>query len=325
MRWIVYGAGAIGATIGARLQLAGADVELIARGEHGARMARDGLTFVDPGGRTQLAVRVSEHPRDLRPQPEDVVLLCMKTQHTASALDDLRAAGFGATPVVCVQNGVANEPLVLRRMPQVYASVVNLPAQHLEPGVVVTFAAAPGAGVLDTGCYPEGVDDRARAIASGFTAAGFVAEADPDVMARKRAKLLLNLGNALELLLADGDDRRTAARVLRREGEAAFAAAGWRVMPLREFVDRSGDQVRRGEVPDVPHVGGSTWQSLQRGSASSEIDFFNGEVALQGRLHGVPTPVNATVLRLSLEVVAGQRAPRAMGWDELSRLSQAPQ
>jgi len=38
----------------------------------------------------------------------------------------------------------------------------------------------------------------------------------------------------------------------------------------------------------------STWQSLARGS-SHEVDFLNGEVALLGRLHGVPTPFNAAI------------------------------
>ena len=38
--------------------------------------------------------------------------------------------------------------------------------------------------------------------------------------------------------------------------------------------------------------GGSTWQSLRRGTGDVEIDYLNGEISLLGRRHGVPTPVN---------------------------------
>jgi 2-dehydropantoate 2-reductase len=42
--------------------------------------------------------------------------------------------------------------------------------------------------------------------------------------------------------------------------------------------------------------GGSTWQSLQRGTGSVEADFLNGEIVALGRRYGVPTPVNAQLL-----------------------------
>ena len=42
---------------------------------------------------------------------------------------------------------------------------------------------------------------------------------------------------------------------------------------------------------------GSTRQSLVRGTGSAETDYLNGEIVLLGRLHGVPTPVNAAVRR----------------------------
>ena len=44
-RYVVYGAGAVGGVIGARLHLAGHDVTLVARGEHLARIRSDGLVL----------------------------------------------------------------------------------------------------------------------------------------------------------------------------------------------------------------------------------------------------------------------------------------
>jgi 2-dehydropantoate 2-reductase len=46
VRVAIYGAGAIGALLGARLAEAGCDVSLIARGEHLAAIRRDGLRII---------------------------------------------------------------------------------------------------------------------------------------------------------------------------------------------------------------------------------------------------------------------------------------
>ncbi|WUJ19490.1 hypothetical protein OHS70_07955 [Streptomyces sp. NBC_00390] len=43
---------------------------------------------------------------------------------------------------------------------------------------------------------------------------------------------------------------------------------------------------------DGSRTGGSTWQSLVRGTGSIETDHLNGEMVLLGRQQGVPTPVN---------------------------------
>ena len=66
---------------------------------------------------------------------------------------------------------------------------------------------------------------------------------------------------------------------------------------------------------------GSTFQSLSRGT-STEADLLNGEIVLLGRLHGVPTPVNA-LLQQTCRVLARDGAPPRSGdaSDLLARLS----
>ena len=63
--------------------------------------------------------------------------------------------------------------------------------------------------------------------------------------------------------------------------------------------------------------GGSTWQSLARGLASVETDYLNGEIVLLGRLHGVPTPANELMQRLTAQaardgIEAGSVDPDAL-------------
>jgi 2-dehydropantoate 2-reductase len=66
-----------------------------------------------------------------------------------------------------------------------------------------------------------------------------------------------------------------------------------------------------GEIGGRPRGGGSTWQSVVRGTGSIEVDYLNGEIVLQGRLLGVPTPVNALLVELAWQTVREGRQP---GW-----------
>jgi 2-dehydropantoate 2-reductase len=107
MRYIVYGAGAIGGVVGARLFQQGLEVVLIARGDHLSAIRRDGPTSQSPVGSVRLRVPVLGHLSEVAFRgAEDVVLLTTKTQDNAQALGDLRHAAGAQTPVVCLQNGV---------------------------------------------------------------------------------------------------------------------------------------------------------------------------------------------------------------------------
>ncbi|MCH8162086.1 MAG: ketopantoate reductase family protein, partial [Chloroflexi bacterium] len=136
MRYIIYGAGAVGGVIGGRLFQNGRDVVLIARGSHLEALRRNGLTLQSASETAQLQIATAGSPAEIEFQDGDAVLLTMKTQDTEAALDELRAAAGGSVPVFCAQNGVENERLALRRFQNVYAITVMLPAAHMEPGVV---------------------------------------------------------------------------------------------------------------------------------------------------------------------------------------------
>ena len=46
-----------------------------------------------------------------------------------------------------------------------------------------------------------------------------------------------------------------------------------------------------------------------RGTGDIEADYLNGEIVLLGRLHGVPTPLNATFQQLPNELAAARCEP----------------
>ena len=319
-RYVVYGAGAVGGTIGARLRQAGHDVSLIARGPHLAALQSGGLRFRTPDEDVTLPIAAVGAPAELDWRAGDVVILAMKTQDTPAALAALAAAATSEVAVVCAQNGVENERLTLRAFPNTYGVCVMLPAAHLEPGVVEAYG-APRSGLLDVGRYPSGVDAVAERIAIDLSGAGFSSEAVPDIMRLKYRKLIMNLGNAIEA--AAGTAARTSDLYAKAaaEGEAVLAAAGIEAASAEEDTARRGDLMRMRPVGGKRRDGGSTWQSLARGAGAIESDYLNGEIVLLGRQHGIPTPVNEALQRVANRMAAERRPPGSMTLEELEALS----
>ncbi len=310
-RFIVYGAGAVGGTIGGRLFQHGHDVVLVARGAHGWACRERGLRLRSADADETLAVPVVLQPDELTMGEADIVILAMKTQDTLAALESLAEVALPSTPVVCAQNGVENERLALRRFPNVHAMCVMLPAAHLEPGVVEV-SSSPTAGILDIGRYPEGVDEVTVEVAGALDGSGFSSVAVPDVMRRKYAKLLMNLGNALEAACGAEGRRSPLVTLARDEARACFAAAGIDASSDEEDRERRGDLLQVKPIDGRARGGGSTWQSLARSAGRTEVDYLNGEVVLLGRWHGVPTPVNALLQSVANRMARSKAAPGSM-------------
>jgi 2-dehydropantoate 2-reductase len=72
-----------------------------------------------------------------------------------------------------------------------------------------------------------------------------------------------------------------------------------------------------GAVAGVTRTGGSSTQSLKRGTGSIETDTLNGEIVLLGRLHGVPTPLNAGLVAVGRELAAKGAQPGSLTETEL--------
>jgi 2-dehydropantoate 2-reductase len=324
MRFVIYGAGAIGGTIGGRLFEAGHDVTLIARGAHAEVLRTRGLELASTAGSAVLPVPTVEGPAEAGLQPGDVVLLAMKSQDTAAAVaaltTEVPAAVAAELVVVCAQNGVENERVVLRSLPRVYGMAVLCPATHLEPGRVLVHS-SPVSGLLDLGPYPaRPVDDTAGAIAAALGGSTFDAHALDDIMRWKYRKLILNLANAAIAVCGPVDGIGALLRIVQAEGEACLAAAGLEVASRDEDRERRGDLLKIEPVEGGQRPGGSSWQSLARGLGSIETDYLTGEIVLLGRLHGVPTPANELLQRLANEMAHERRAPGGLTVDEVLAL-----
>jgi len=319
MRYVIYGAGAIGGGVGARLAQHGHTPVLIARGAHLAAMQRDGLRLRAPGEDFRVRVTAVGHPSEVDWHGDEFVILTMKGQDTAGALADLLAAAGPDVPVACAQNGVENERQAARSFAHVYAMLVQMPATYLEPGEVILNGVSCS-GILDAGVYPAGLDDRIREVCADLTAAGFIADPDPDVLRMKYAKLLnVNLGNAVQAICGPDAPADELQQRLKDEAYAAYAAAGIECVSSEQFWARDA-QMTRGDVEGFKRSAGSTWQSLVSGR-SLETDYLNGEIVLLGTLHGVPTPANRAIQVCSARAIRERLAPGAITVDEVLALA----
>ncbi|WP_369036690.1 ketopantoate reductase family protein [Streptomyces adonidis] len=330
MRYIIIGTGAVGGAIGGRLAGAGHEVVLVARGAQYEALRTHGLRLVTPDGQHTYRLPTVDGPAGLGElRADDVLVLAVKTQDSEGALaawGPAPVAGGGTAverlPLLCAQNGVEGPRLALRRFRHVYGVCVWLPATYVEPGVV-SAAGAPLTGILHLGRYPHGTDDTLRRIAADLEKTAFEAPVVADVTRWLYAKLLTNLGNAVRALsgAADSAESERLRQRVYAEGGSVLAAAGIPYTSAEEEKARRGDRITLRPLPGVEAGGGSTWQSLARGTGTIETDYLNGEIVFLGRLHGVPTPLNELLQRLAGTFARERRPAGSLPSAELVRLA----
>jgi 2-dehydropantoate 2-reductase len=323
MRYVVYGAGAVGGVIGGHLALADRETTLVARGEHLKRIRAGGLRLDTGSGMHVLNAPATNTAADVDWGSDTVCILAVKTHQAGAALDDLAAHAPASTPIFCATNGVVTEHAALRLFPRVYGICVMLPSSHLEPGVVIA-KCHPVPGILDLGRFPEGTDHLTGAVSADLREAGFGSVPRSDIMAWKYRKLLMNVGNGVDAACAPGEAADELARRAQHEGEEAIRAAGLPLVTEEHDKRRRGDilQRRAGAAPP----GGSTWQSVTRGTGSTEVDYLAGEIVLLGRLHGLPTPACELIQQVTNDLARRGAAARSLdAADLLTRLHWPPE
>ena len=311
MRFVVYGAGAIGGVIGGRLvaarprrrpDRARCAPRSAARARVADRRSRARRDLAGARGRRSV--------RDRRSTVRDVVILAMKTQDTELALRTLVANASPDAAIVCAQNGVENERLALRHFAGVYAMCVMCPAQHVEPGVVEA-ASDPIAGLLgprllSVGCRRPCRCDRVRVVGVGIRVGAAARHHALEVHEavdepRQRGRGVVRTGRC----------RRRRAVAARSERRRSCAARGGDRRRVRGKKIASGaGTLQPRPIGGAPRGGGSSWQSLRRGTGSIESDYLNGEIVVLGRMHGVDTPVNALLQRRGQRSRPHRRRPR---------------
>jgi 2-dehydropantoate 2-reductase len=324
MRFVVFGAGAIGSGIGGHLHRTGHDVLLVGRPAHVDRIRLHGLQLVTADETYTLSPAAVSSAASVGFTAGDVLLLCVKSQDTDRALVEIRAAGGDpqTLPILCCQNSVTNEPAAARYFKRVYGVLIVVPGIFLEPGVIFNNSLG-NAGFIEVGQFPDGADALSQDVAGALSAASYAAYANPKVMATKTGKMFSNLGNAMGAITdGQGDSTNYMAQV-RREAERCLRAAGIAFEPPDAFEKRSREQHRQSPLPPGVRNLGSSWQSLQRGLGTIEADYLNGEIVRLGRIHAIPTPYNEVLQEVANAMAARREKPGKYTAQDLESLAEA--
>ncbi|RVB74525.1 oxidoreductase, partial [Mesorhizobium sp. M7A.F.Ca.CA.004.06.1.1] len=105
MKITIFGAGAIGGYLAAKLAITGrTDLSIVARGAHLEAIKADGLRLIEDGQEISVPVRAAAKADELGAQ--DYVVLALKAHSLSPALDQIAPLLGDHTSVVTMQNGV---------------------------------------------------------------------------------------------------------------------------------------------------------------------------------------------------------------------------
>jgi len=189
MHIAVMGAGAVGGYFGARLASAGHDVAFIARGRHLEAMRREGLRVISPAG--DLRVQNARFTADTNDVGiVDLILLCVKSYDTESAVASLRPMMSDDSVILSLQNGIDNPEKIARLWDRqrILPGVVYIGAGIDSPGVVRHSAG----GKIIFGRLEGGAVATAKSIAQTLIGADIPCELDRDIQKVQWTKLLWN-------------------------------------------------------------------------------------------------------------------------------------
>ena len=104
MKICIFGAGAIGGYLGAKLAAHGTDVSLVARGAHLDAMRTNGLRLIEETGETNVSVTASSDPQDLGEQ--DYLLITLKAHSVPPMVEKMAPLIGKHTTILSCVNGV---------------------------------------------------------------------------------------------------------------------------------------------------------------------------------------------------------------------------
>jgi 2-dehydropantoate 2-reductase len=296
LKFAVLGAGALGSAMGGVLTEAGNEVYLITRNQaHVEAIAVRGLTLRTAGLDRTIEAQASTEVTAAG--VVDCVIILVKSAQTREAMASAMSLLGPETIVMSLQNGLGHEDIlgeVVGRN-RVLAGKTYCGGQFLAPGHVIC-----GTQEREThiGELNGEISSRVQKIADTFNAAGLLTLVSNNIMGTIWDKLLINVATgALSGVtgLCYGDLYQLP------ELEACAMAA---VAEAMQVAQARGVKISIAEPNQAWRMAGaglpfefkaSILQSLERG-ARTEVDYINGAVVRLGLQHGVPTPVNSTLL-----------------------------
>lgn len=313
MRIVVIGAGAMGGLIGTRLAVTGHHVTLYDTwDEHVAAIERSGILITEYDD-SILRFRIPATTTPPALDGVDLVLVFVKSYHTASALRPFAARLPADTFVLSLQNGLDNLDLIRAALPgheRIILGTTAHGAALLGPGRLRH--TGKGATMIGDPAQPGNRRFDLTPISRALTRAGFETTVAENIHTAIWDKLIVNVAiNALTALTG------------LRNGELLDDPELQPV--IAQLVDESVNVMRAAGVPVGTHDHLAYARKVMRDTAlnqssmlqdvrncrRTEIDSINGAVTRLGAELGVATPLNRllTVLVHNRERAARREQP----------------
>ncbi len=338
MRWLVWGAGAIGGTLAAFLVRAGHDVTVVDTvSAHVDAISRDGLQISGPIESFTMPMPAFT-PETIR-GTWDMIVLATKAHHTESAVRALLPCLSANGCVISAQNGL-NELIIARMVgdARTVGAFVNFGADYLEPGVIHY----GGRGAVVVGEIDGVLSPRVHAIRDAWSAFDDRAIATPNIWgylwgkeaygAMLFATALTNesIADALAMpqyrpvyvALAQEMLAVAAARGVSPEAFDGFDPLAYLTSAPAGAAEGSLDQlVAHNRKSAKTHSG--IWRDLAVRKRATEVDAQLGIVVTLGADAGIPTPIIARLTALIHEIERSDRAQSLDALDDLAALVMA--
>lgn len=297
MKVAVVGAGAMGSLFGGYLCVAGHEVWLVDTwAEHVQAIRERGLCITEPSGEEKV-VRPYVVDDVAVVGPSELVLVFVKSYHTAPVAAALGPLLMAGSAVLTLQNGLGNVEVLAQNVPRrlLLAGTTGQGANVLGPGRIHH----AGHGETIVGELDGTITERLERVVAVFQAAGLPASASANVQGVIWTKLLVNVAiNPLTAILRVRNGRlleipETVELMKEAVSEAVLVA------------ERAGVHLSCQDpwahVEDVTRRTGrnrsSMLQDMEAGRRT-EIEVINGAVVREGARLGLSTPVNLVLTRL---------------------------
>ena len=332
-RIVIMGAGAAGSYLGAYMTREGYDVTLVDMwGEHVNAMRERGLRA--SGTQDDFTIPVKAHHLSDAMQLDggfDIGFLAMKSYDTEWAAHFLKRLVRDDGVIVSSQNCM-NDRLVASIVgyDRAVGCIMSSITVALWEPAHVTRGGPPGRGrghvVFRVGELHGQITPRVEELVDILTCVDD-AKATTNLWGERWSKLTTNSsGNPVGAMTGLGGEgvasmpeaRRIQINICKESCQVALAQ-NYVVEPIRGVAAETYANADDGEVYEdldakfQPSGGGADWKSsmgqdVEKGR-HTEVEFMNGYIVEQGRLSGIPTPINAAIVQVVKEIDSGQRQP----------------
>ncbi len=335
MQVTIFGAGAIGGTIGAFATKAGHDVTLVdIVPEHVKIMNEQGLRITGARGDERYPVKAKLASEVTGPL--GVVFLCVKGHFTDGAMQQIAPMLAPDGYVVSIQNGL-NEEIIAKHVgkERTVGCFVHFSADYLEPGVIqFSNEQVTHIGELDGSVTPRLNDIKAvlDTVMPCEITTNIWGYLWGKLVYASMAFAISSVDASVYQVLSDPRGRRVALEAS-AEAAAVGKAQGFSLEMIgnfnpNAFVRKPGWEDEANQVLDTlgremegslkNHMG--IWMDLKIKRRKTEVDMQSVPIVETAKRLGIAAPVNEKVVEVIHEIEQGKRD---MSWDNLNVLESA--